>query len=282
MSASINNTNNAQCKARTKRSGKQCKNKMIENSHYCSLHDQGKTTITHHQEEEDNNYDNNNNSLPLCRGKTKSGHSCQHRVSLKNERYCPAHGGLTKNGIHQTPQRVSIPYHEIAQGTMHFLMMEHPRCRCDVLKPCMGYQLCQWLHKLSTLTKGSGYPSPTKMKLWLSDCPNNNGGLMDAVESILGASCVKWMEALLKEDDSEEFSSSSEKDSEEDSEEEEDDDEPFILEKDVSPSPPPRPKRTRLRVIEANNDDEEDAPVHRSPNKRALVENGVATMDIRE
>jgi hypothetical protein len=225
----------SKCSGKTK-SGKDCKNDVsVEGETFCPTHG-GETKASHEEKQKSlrkqNPKQNNQNQKQNQNPKQKQNHpmqkqkhnpskkktcekicsttkkQCKLFVSLKGEKFCPRHGGLTKSGVVMRVPRSPIPWAALHSACLNFVVIEHSLCKCEPrISPCKSMQIMIWLQQLSSLVslKKSGkstYPSVSALRKWIEKAPLDK---MNFQELLLHASRIlqvvntRWLRDLLND-----------------------------------------------------------------------------------
>jgi hypothetical protein len=229
------------CSGKTK-SGKDCKNDVsVEGETFCPTHG-GETKASHEEKQKSLRKQNNqkqnqnqkqNNQKQNDQKNPKQKHTpmqkqkqnplkkktcekicsttkkqCKLFVSLKGEKFCPRHGGLTKGGVVMRVPRSPIPWAALHSACLNFVIIEHSLCKCEPrISPCKSMQIMIWLQQLSSLVslKKSGkstYPSVSALRKWIEKAPLDK---MNFQELLLHASRTlqvantRWLRDLLND-----------------------------------------------------------------------------------
>jgi len=158
-----------------------------------------------------------------------TGNQCKLSISRPGERFCPRHGGLTKNGSAMKNPRSPIPWAALHFASLNFVIVEHSLCKCDPrLSPCKSMQIILWIQQLSSLLskapskKVSAYPSAAALRKWIENAPLKKMNLQEMLlqaSRILQVANTKWLRDLMNAkgeiEDLEEVDEEKEKDEEE-------------------------------------------------------------------
>ena len=173
-----------------------------------------------------------NNNKIQCSKNCTTGDRCKLYVSLIGEKYCPRHGGLTKNGSVMKAPRSPIPWAALHSACLNFVIIEHSLCKCDArLSPCKSMQIMIWLQQLSSIVSESqrkkvpNYPSAASLRKWIEKAPLKK---MTVKEMLLHASRIlqvqntRWLRDLMV--DAKKIEKQDETEKKEDEEDEDEDD----------------------------------------------------------
>jgi hypothetical protein len=227
------------CSGKTK-SGKDCKNDVsVEGETFCPTHG-GETKASHEEKQKSLRKQNNqkqnqnqkqNNQKQNDQKNPKQKHTpmqkqkqnplkkktcekicsttkkqCKLFVSLKGEKFCPRHGGLTKSGVVMKSPRSPIPWAALHSACLNFVVVEHSLCKCEPrISPCKSMQIMIWLQQLSSLVslKKSGkstYPSVSALRKWIEKAPLNQMNFQELLlhaSRILQVANTRWLRDLL-------------------------------------------------------------------------------------
>ena len=210
------------CKGKTNR-GKDCKNNVsLDGEKFCPAHggaskskakannskSSNKTSKKSNQQEKPKPMSKaKNNNKIQCSKNCTTGDRCKLYVSLLGEKYCPRHGGLTKNGSVMKAPRSPIPWAALHSASLNFVIIEHSLCKCDArLSPCKSMQIMIWLQQLSSIVSESqrkkvlNYPSAASLRKWIEKAPLKK---MTVKEMLLHASRIlqvqntRWLRDLM-------------------------------------------------------------------------------------
>ena len=210
------------CKGKTNR-GKDCKNNVsLDGEKFCPAHggaskskskannskSSNKTSKKSNQQEKPKPMSKaKNNNKIQCSKNCTTGERCKLYVSLLGEKYCPRHGGLTKNGSVMKAPRSPIPWAALHSACLNFIIIEHSLCKCDArLSPCKSMQIMIWLQQLSSIVSESqrkkvlNYPSAASLRKWIEKAPLKK---MTVKEMLLHASRIlqvqntRWLRDLM-------------------------------------------------------------------------------------
>jgi hypothetical protein len=133
---------------------------------------------------------------------------CKLFVSLKGEKFCPRHGGLTKSGVVMKSPRSPIPWPALHSACLNFVLVEHSLCKCEPrISPCKSMQIMIWLQQLSSLVslKKSGkssYPSVSALRKWIEKAPLDKMNFQELLlhaSRILQVQNTRWLRDLLND-----------------------------------------------------------------------------------
>jgi hypothetical protein len=225
----------SKCSGKTK-AGKDCKNDVsVEGETFCPTHG-GETKASHeekqkHQKNKKQNQNQKQNQKQNDQKNPKQKHTpmqkqkqnkkktcekicsttkkqCKLFVSLKGEKFCPRHGGLTKGGVVMKSPRSPIPWAALHSACLNFVLVEHSLCKCEPrISPCKSMQIMIWLQQLSSLVslKKSGkstYPSVSALRKWIEKAPLNQMNFQELLlhaSRILQVANTRWLRDLLND-----------------------------------------------------------------------------------
>jgi hypothetical protein len=229
----------SKCSGKTK-SGKNCKNDVsVEGETFCPTHG-GETKASHEEKQkylrkqnnqkQNNQKQNNQKQNPMQKQKhapmqkqkqnpsikkktcekicSTTKKQCKLFVSLKGEKFCPRHGGLTKSGVVMKSPRSPIPWAALHSACLNFVIVEHSLCKCEPrISPCKSMQIIIWLQQLSSLVslKKSGkstYPSVSALRKWIEKAPLDKMNFQELLlhaSRILQVANTRWLRDLLND-----------------------------------------------------------------------------------
>jgi hypothetical protein len=232
----------SKCSGKTK-SGKDCKNDVsVEGETFCPTHG-GETKASHEEKQkhqknkkqnpkqnpkqnlnpkQKQNQKQNQKHTPMQKQNPLKKKTCEKIcsttkkqcklfVSLKGEKFCPRHGGLTKSGVVMKSPRSPIPWAALHSACLNFVIVEHSLCKCEPrISPCKSMQIMIWLQQLSSLVslksgsgrKKSSYPSVAALRKWIEKAPLSKMNFQELLlhaSRILQVQNIRWLRDLLNE-----------------------------------------------------------------------------------